>query len=94
MNPIDADSEPGDTKEKTKLPAQAHFLCGWPLVLVLVGGAIGGALGGAAYYINLTIYKSDLPTVAKVLLNLAVGFAAFVLWFVIALAITVAMNRE
>jgi hypothetical protein len=33
-----------------KLPGIAHILCGWPLLLVAVGGMIGGALGGRLRY--------------------------------------------
>ena len=70
--------------QKAKLPVSAHLLCGWPLALVAVGGAIGGGLGGAAYAINLAVYKSEMPTPAKVLLNLAIGGAAVVVWIVAA----------
>ena len=69
--------------QKAKLPISAHLLCGWPLALVAVGGAIGGGLGGAAYAINLAVYKSEMPTPAKVLLNLAIGGAAVVGWLVL-----------
>ncbi len=54
-------SQPAVPKQQPKLPASAHVLCGWPLLLVLIGGAIGGGLGGAAYAINIGIYKSSLP---------------------------------
>jgi hypothetical protein len=55
--------------------------------MVGFGGAIGGGLGGAAYGVNLWIFKSHLPLVAKVALNLFAGAAAFVLWALIASAI-------
>jgi len=64
-----------------------HLLCGWPLVLVVLGGLIGGALGGAAYGINMSIYNSNLPIPAKIVLNLLAGSAAFLLWLVAAAAI-------
>ena len=74
--------------EQPKSPSVVmHLLCGWPLVLVLVGGAIGGGLGGAAYAVNVAIYKSKLPVIAKVALNLVVGVAAIGIWLAIALAI-------
>ena len=72
---------------KTKLPAVAHVLCGWPLLLVLFGGAIGGRLGGSAYLINIAIYKARMPTILKVVLNLLVGLAAIGLWYVAAVAL-------
>ncbi len=80
-------ADPAVAKEKPKLQASVHFMCGWPLLLVAVGGAIGGGLGGAAYGINLAIYKSKLPAVAKVLLNIVVGVGAIGIWFAIAMAI-------
>lgn len=73
-----------------KLPAIAHAACGWPLVLVAIGGAIGGGLGGAAYGINIAIYKSRLPLAAKIVLNLVTGLAAFGIWLAIAVAVSAA----
>lgn len=37
-------------------------------------------MGAVAYAVNVAIYKSKLPIVAKILLNLLVGFAAFGMW--------------
>ncbi|MFO0923978.1 MAG: hypothetical protein U0905_15975 [Pirellulales bacterium] len=75
-----------------KLPVAAHILCGWPLLLVAIGGAIGGGLGGVAYAVNVAIYKAQLPIALKVFLNLAVGFAAIGLWLSIAIAIHLARS--
>ena len=87
MNP---ETKLEQTKSESKLPGTAHLLCGWPLVMVAFGGAIGGALGGGAYGINVAIYKSSLPLVAKVVLNILTGLAAFVIWLGIAAAIQAA----
>jgi len=73
--------------QPSKLPAVGHVVCGWPLLLVAVGGAIGGGLGGAAYAINVATYKSTLPVPLKAVLIFVTGIAAFVIWFAIALAI-------
>jgi len=81
-----ASASPGKP-ESVPLPKWAHLVCGWPLVMVAFGGAIGGGLGGAAYGVNLWIFKSRLPLVAKVALNVFSGMAAFVLWALIAGAI-------
>jgi len=70
-----------------KVSPLVYLACGWPLLLVLVGGLIGGALGGAAFGINMAIYKSQLPLAVKIILNPIVGVAAIVLWLVIAVAI-------
>jgi hypothetical protein len=87
-------SNPGALRPATeadpppKLPVGAHFVCGWPLVLILIGGAIGGGLGGAAYGINIAIYKSNLPLALKFLFNLLVGLTAIGIWLAIAMAIS------
>jgi hypothetical protein len=67
---------------RASLPKTAYVMCGWPLVLVFIGGALGGALGGAAFWTNTKIYKSNLPIPAKIVLNLLAGIAAFLLWAV------------
>ncbi len=87
----DQQADPGDrrstSRRNTSPPAIAHVLCGWPLLLVAVGGLIGGGLGGAAYGINLTVYQSKLPVLAKFGLNMLVGLAAVGLWLAIGVAI-------
>jgi hypothetical protein len=75
------------TATKEKMPVIGHILCGWPLLLVAIGGVIGGGLGGAAYAINVGIYKSQLPIPAKVVLNIIVGSAAIGIWYSIAMAL-------
>ena len=73
--------------DKEKLPTSVHFMCGWPLVLVLIGGLIGGALGGIAYVINMTIYKSDMPNAAKIALNVVTGLSAIFLWLAVSVGL-------
>jgi hypothetical protein len=73
-----------DNQAERKLPVKAHLLCGCPLVLMLVGGAIGGALGASAYGINVKIYKANLSNIAKVLLNLLTGLTAIILMLIAA----------
>ncbi|HPB68771.1 MAG TPA: hypothetical protein PLT76_03755 [Candidatus Omnitrophota bacterium] len=75
--------ETGTEPKKEKLPLKVHVMCGWPLILVLIGGLIGGGLGAGAYVINRIIYKSKLPVFLKVIFNICVGLSAFVLWLVI-----------
>ena len=71
--------------EKLALPKYAHILAGWPLFLVLVGGAIGGAIGAIAYVINIQIYKSEtLSKLQKILANILCGMSAISLWWFIA----------
>lgn len=71
------------TRETVKLSAGAHAMCGWPLLLCIVGGAVGGGLGGAAYGINAAIYRSKLPIPLKIVLNIMTGIAAILLWLMI-----------
>ena len=80
-------------EKQTKPPWTVHLLCGWPLILVALGGAIGGALGGAAYAVNMGLYKSSLPTAAKVILNLLTGLGAVILWMVIVAAIQAKLGK-
>lgn len=75
---------------KAKVPLIAHVMCGWPFLLVAIGGAIGGALGGAAYVANLAIYKSELPVLAKVALIITIGLAAIGMWAAIGTLIQLA----
>ena len=72
---------------KEKVPVGVHVVCGWPLLLVAVGGAIGGGLGGLAYGINMGIYRSGMPVIAKIALNVLVGLAAIAGWAMIVAAI-------
>lgn len=58
-------------------------MCGWPLILVLIGGAVGGGLGGIAYLLNLKLYNSNLSNIVKIILNILVGSTAIFLWSVI-----------
>lgn len=79
---------PSDSKtDEEKLPPWAYVLCGWPLLLFGIGGAIGGGLGGAAFGINVSTYKSSVPIAAKCVLNILTGLGAAGIWFAIALAI-------
>lgn len=74
-----------DILEKPTVPKSAHFIAAWPLLLVLIGGAIGGALGAIAYVLNLKIYKSQtLSKLQKILANLLCGMSAISLWWFIA----------
>ena len=70
--------------EKTSLGVKVHLMAGWPILLLLIGGAVGAVLGIVAYVINLKIYKSELSQLQKVLANLMCGMFAMMLWWSIA----------
>lgn len=67
----------------TKLSTSAYLMIGWPLCLLLIGGAIGGGLGGIAYMMNLKIYKSNLSNLRKISLNIICGISAFAIWWIV-----------
>lgn len=76
------------------IPIWVYLICGWPLALVAVGGMIGGACGGAAFGINLSIWKSSLPTALKIILIPVVGFTAIGLWLAFALGLRSLLVQE
>ncbi|MBI1249576.1 hypothetical protein GC197_17265 [bacterium] len=76
-----------------QVPVWAHILCGWPLLLVAIGGAIGGGLGGLAYGVSISLFKTSLPMPLKIILPIGIGMLAVGLWVVIAVALGVFANR-
>ncbi len=69
------------------IPPLVLVACGWPMIMVFIGGAIGGGLGGLAFGLNVGIYKSKLPGFLKPLLILLTGAAAVGLWLLIVSAL-------
>lgn len=65
----------------TQLPVKAHLLAGWPVLLVLFGGAIGVVYAVLAYMLNIKIYQSTLSKLNKVLANLLCGMSALSGWW-------------
>ena len=78
----------GNPKEK-KLQGFEHVICGWPLILVFIGGAIGGACGGLAYGLNSKILKSDLSNTKKYTYSFLVGIGALLLYFLVVLILSI-----
>jgi|WetSurMetagenome_2_1015567.scaffolds.fasta_scaffold1016332_1 hypothetical protein len=93
LPPVQSEAKDQVTPVKEKLPVLAHLMCGWPFILVAIGGCIGGAMGGAAYAINVAIYKSKLPVFVKVPLNILTGLLAIVLWAIIAAGISTKFKK-
>lgn len=69
---------------QAKIPFKVHLIAGWPLMLILMGGAIGGAFAGLAYAANVKIYRSDLSIINKILANMMCGMVAIMLWWFVA----------
>lgn len=66
-----------------KLPPLVHVVCGLPLALVVVGGAIGGALGGTAYALALMFYRKTRSLPQTLGVSVVLGAAAAVAWYLI-----------
>ena len=71
----------GAPVQKNKLSVGTHIMAGWPLFLVIIGGLLGAGLGGAAYGLNIAIHKYNIPYGVKIALNIIIGLAAVMLWF-------------
>ncbi len=71
------------------LPWYEMVWAAFPLVLILLGGAIGGALGGAAAAANFSLFRSHLPKPAQYAATGAVGCLAFAAWLALAVALGV-----
>jgi hypothetical protein len=79
------------------LPALAWYQYLWmsiPILLVFTGGAIGGFCGGAAAMTSSRIFRSDLENGKKYALTGLISVAAFISYFIIAAAITMAMGKK
>ena len=78
----------GEDLKKEEFPKYMHLICGWPLVLVAVGGAIGGGLGGLAYGMNVSIFNKTRSIPVTVLSSILTGGVAIAVWLAIAVAIS------
>lgn len=78
-------NDPQDTKAapRRKLTVVEQAFCGWPLVLIFIGGAIGGLCGGAAWALNTRIMSGPQSAAVRYLLVVLTGFGAFALWFAV-----------
>src|SRR5882757_637987 len=65
---------------------------GLPMLLVFAGGALGGFVGGGSTIVNGRIFRSDRSTAAKYALAAATSIAGAAVFFVIAVAIQLAIS--
>lgn len=84
MKTLDQQDSTEQRVKTKKLSLSVHFMAGWPLILVLFGGAIGGLFAGLAYVVNLKIYRSELTKMNKILANVMSGMIAIMLWWLVA----------
>ncbi len=73
--------EPEKPLTLKQIPLEVHVICGWPLVLVLIGGAIGGGLGGGAYGASLSVYQKTRSLLWTALGSVLAGGAAVGIWY-------------
>lgn len=69
-----------------KSPVYVYIFSFLPAIL-LIGGAAGGVFGALAISINLGMFRSKLPTVAKIFLALCSLIVAIVLYLIVAVAL-------
>lgn len=69
-----------------KLKGYQMALSFLPLLLVLLGGALGGLVGVFGIMLNFKIFRSNMPTAAKVILSIIMLPIAFGVYFIVALA--------
>ena len=72
-------------EDNHKLTFVEQIVCGWPLLLLFVGGAIGGLCGGAAYGFNTQVFKSNRSDTAKYFKSFLIGIGACVAYVIIIL---------
>jgi hypothetical protein len=73
------------------LPWYEYAWSGLPILLVFAGGALGGLVGGAATVVNGRIFRSERGQIAKYGLAGLISVAAVVVFFVLAVALRVAI---
>ena len=65
-----------------------------PLTLIGIGGFIGATLGALAALGNVYVARSRLSVSTKVLVMLGLLVAAYVVWLLVALAVTSAIRSS
>jgi hypothetical protein len=67
-----------------KLKWFQYALCGLPILLVIVGGAIGGLIGAIGYLINYNIFRQEGTQISKYLKVVGIIASSYILFFLIA----------
>jgi hypothetical protein len=67
---------------------------GLPMLLVFAGGALGGFVGGGSTVVNGRIFRSERSTAAKYALAAATTVTGGAVFFVIAVAIQMALGKR
>ncbi len=83
----------GEIIEVTKpLPWYAWLWSGLPVLLVFVGGALGVIAGIVAFTVSAGIFRSNRSTAVKFLLTAFVSLLAVVVYFVLAVLLTMVLG--
>ncbi len=83
----------GELIEVTKpLPWYAWLWSGLPILLLFIGGALGAVAGIVAFTINAGIFRSSRSTAVKFLLTTVVSLLAGVIYFVLAVLLSMALG--
>lgn len=67
--------------------------CGWPIVLMFMGGFLGALLGGGAFVTNARIFREDINGVLKYFVTAVVSIVAVVLFVLIAGSVQLALKK-
>lgn len=84
-----------DSDEHTVVEPLRWFEWVWvgiPFILIPIGGCLGGGLGGMALVINATIFRTTDNTPLKWGATAGVSIAAFITFFVLAVALELAIR--
>lgn len=83
-------SNPNTKEEPPKLPSYAHAIAGWPLIMIIIGGALGGLCGGGAYGLSMALLKKKGVTPISCLLSFLIGIAGVGLYFIAIIGLAIA----
>ena len=79
---------------KSNLKWYHYVWIGWPLILVVLGGAIGGGLGGAAAAINYKVFQKTQNPVLRYVWTGLISLAAVITYVVCATMLYVLIHRK
>lgn len=74
------------------LPWYQLVWAGAPILLLFIGGFVGALFGAVAAYFNTYIFRSSLQPVLKYVVTAFISGAAIVLYLILAMLLTTAIN--
>lgn len=77
-------------EQPQSLPSYAHAIAGWPLIMIVIGGALGGLCGGGAYGLSMALLKKKGVTPLSFFLSLLIGIAGVCLYFFAIIGLSIA----